>query len=224
MNRSGLGLFMALMLAAPVLWGAENDKPAAAAATESAAPAAKEHAILKTAEGEMVIEFWTDVAPGTVANFIKLAKSGYYDGTAFHRIMRGFMIQGGDPKTKDLAKESEWGTGDPGYKIKAEFNERPHVRGVISMARSRHPDSAGSQFFICLDRAASLDRQYTGFGRLIKGEDVLLKLGDTEVGPSPTGERSRPKKRVVLESVKIVPAEVPAAAPAAAPKTEDPAK
>jgi peptidyl-prolyl cis-trans isomerase B (cyclophilin B) len=117
------------------------------------------------------------------------------------------MIQGGDPKTKDPAREAEWGTGDPGYKIKAEFNDRKHVRGVISMARSAQPDSAGSQFFICLEAAPFLDGQYTAFGQVIQGEDVLLKLGDSPVGPSRSGERSRPLQRVGLESVKIVPAD-----------------
>jgi peptidyl-prolyl cis-trans isomerase B (cyclophilin B) len=167
----------------------------------------KEVAVIKTSEGEMVVEFWTDVAPKTVENFKALAKKGFYDGTCFHRIVKGFMIQGGDPKTKDASKESEWGTGDPGYKIKAEFNERKHVRGVLSMARSQHPDSAGCQFFICLDPAPFLDRQYTAFGKLIKGEDVLVKIGDTPVAMSPSGERSKPTKRIAVESVKIVPAD-----------------
>lgn len=166
-----------------------------------------EVAVIKTAQGEMVAEFWPDVAPKTVENFITLAKKGFYDGTAFHRIVKGFMIQGGDPKSKDAALEAEWGTGDPGYKIKAEFNERKHVRGVLSMARSRNPDSAGSQFFIMLDEAPFLDGQYTGFGKLIKGEDVLAKLGDTPVGPSPNGEMSKPQQRVGVESIKIVPRE-----------------
>src|SRR5438128_830982 len=118
-----------------------------------------EVAVIKTTEGEMVVEFWSDVAPKTVENFKKLAKDGFYDGTAFHRIVKGFMIQGGDPLTKDASKESRWGTGGPGYQIKAEFNDKPHVRGVISMARSQNPDSAGSQFFICLGEARFLDRQ-----------------------------------------------------------------
>ncbi len=108
----------------------------------------------------MSIELWADVAPGTVENFTKLANDGFYDGTCFHRIMAGFMIQGGDPQTKDESLENLWGTGDPGYKIKAEFNDRLHVRGVISMARSADPDSAGSQFFVCLGGAHILNGQY----------------------------------------------------------------
>src|SRR5258708_27752018 len=98
----------------------------------------------------MVIEFWPDVAPKTVANFLKLALSGFYNGTAFHRIIDGFMIQGGDPLTKDPAKEPMWGTGSADARIKAEFNDRKHEFGVLSMARSKDPDSASSQFFICL--------------------------------------------------------------------------
>src|SRR3712207_1817842 len=111
------------------------------AMTSSPSPAQNEVAILKTSEGEMVAEFWPDVAPNTVENFKKLARQGFYDGTAFHRIIKGFMAQGGDPLTKDPSKENRWGTGDPGYKIKAEFNKKPHERGVLSMARSSDPDS-----------------------------------------------------------------------------------
>jgi peptidyl-prolyl cis-trans isomerase B (cyclophilin B) len=167
----------------------------------------KEVAVIKTSEGEMVAEFWPEVAPNTVENFKKLARSGFYDGTAFHRIVKGFMIQGGDPLTKDPAKESRYGTGDPGYKIKAEFNDRSHERGVLSMARSSDPDSAGSQFFICLANVSRLDHQYTTFGKIIKGDDVLGKIGDTEVTTSDSGERSKPTKRVTVESIKIVPAD-----------------
>ena len=165
-----------------------------------------EVAIIKTTAGEMVVEFWPDVAPKTVENFKKLANQGYYDGTAFHRIVKGFMIQGGDPLTKDAKMESRWGTGDPGYKIKAEFNDRPHVRGVLSMARSSHPDSAGSQFFVCLADARFLDKQYTAFGKVIQGDDVLGKIGETPTGPSGSGERSKPLTRVGVESVRIAPA------------------
>ena len=167
----------------------------------------KEVAVIKTSEGEMVAEFWSDVAPNTVENFKKLAKAGFYDGTAFHRIVKGFMIQGGDPLTKDLKNEARFGTGDPGYKIKAEFNKKSHERGVLSMARSSDPDSAGSQFFICLGNVSRLDGQYTTFGKLIKGDDVLGKIGDTEVTMSSSGEKSKPTKRVTVESIKIVPAD-----------------
>jgi len=167
-----------------------------------------EVAVIKTSAGEMVLEFWPEVAPKTVENFKTLAKKGFYDGTAFHRIIKGFMIQGGDPNTKDLAKENTYGTGGPGYTVKAEFNDRPHVRGVISMARSSDPDSAGSQFFICHGEASSLNHKYTAFGKLIKGDDVLEKIANTPVGPNPmSGEPSKPATRVELQSIKIVPAE-----------------
>jgi peptidyl-prolyl cis-trans isomerase B (cyclophilin B) len=164
-----------------------------------------EVAVIKTSEGDMVIEFWTDAAPKTIENFKKLARSGFYNGTAFHRIIKGFMIQGGDPLTKDQANESRFGTGDPGYKLKAEFNDHAHDRGVISMARSQDPDSAGSQFFICLGPVHRLDHQYTTFGKLIKGDEVLEKIGNTPVASS-GGETSKPTKRVQIDKIEIVPA------------------
>ncbi len=181
--------------------GAEEKKK-----TPSPMNNSNEVAVIKTNEGEMVIEFWTDAAPNTVENFKKLARQGFYDGTVFHRIVKGFMIQGGDPNSKDPAKESSYGQGDPGYKIKAEFNNHSHDRGVISMARGPDPDSAGSQFFICLAPVRRLDGQYTTFGKLIKGDDVLEKIGNTPVTNNGMGEMSKPTKRVVIESVKIVPA------------------
>ena len=165
-----------------------------------------EVAVIKTTHGEIVLAFWPEVAPKTVENFKTLARKGFYDGTAFHRIVKGFMVQGGDPLTKDPKQESRWGTGDPGYKIKAEFSDKPHVRGVISMARSSDPHSAGCQFFICLADARFLDKQYTAFGQLIKGDDVLAKLGDTPTTRGSGGENSRPVTRVGVESIKIVPA------------------
>src|SRR5438093_12229187 len=168
--------------------------------------ASNEVAVIKTSEGEMVVQFWNDAAPSTIENFKKLARSGFYDGTIFHRIVKGFMIQGGDPNSKDPAKEGSYGEGGPGYKIKAEFNDRSHERGVISMARSSDPDSAGSQFFICLASVPRLNHQYTTFGRLIKGDDVLGRIGDTPVTRSSSGENRKPTKRVVIESIKIVPA------------------
>jgi len=169
--------------------------------------ASNEVAVIKTNEGEMVVQFWTDAAPNTIENFKKLAHSGFYDGTIFHRIVKGFMIQGGDPNSKDPGKESRYGEGGPGYKIKAEFNDHSHQRGVISMAREPDPDSAGSQFFICLAPVPRLDGEYTTFGKLIKGDDVLQKIGDTPVTRNSVGESSKPTKRVVIESVKIVPAD-----------------
>lgn len=165
-----------------------------------------EVAVIKTSVGELTVAFWPDVAPKTVENFKTLAKKGFYDGTCFHRIVKGFMIQGGDPLTKDQAMEYRWGTGDPGYKIKAEFNAKPHVRGVLSMARAQDPNSAGSQFFICLGDARFLDRQYTAFGELVKGDDILGKIGDTPTVSGGSGEKSKPTVRINVESIKIVPA------------------
>ncbi len=166
-----------------------------------------EVAVIKTSEGEMVVQFWTDAAPKTIENFKKLAREGFYDGTIFHRTVKGFMIQGGDPNSKDPAKENSYGEGGPGYKIKAEFNDHSHQLGVISMARSSDPDSAGSQFFICLAPVPRLDHQYTTFGKLIKGADVLEKIGDTPVARNSSGEMSKPTKRVVIESLKVAPAD-----------------
>jgi peptidyl-prolyl cis-trans isomerase B (cyclophilin B) len=176
------------------------------AETKTDAASTNEVAVIKTSAGDMVIEFWTDAAPKTIENFKTLAKKGFYDGTAFHRIIKGFMIQGGDPLTKDPAQEARWGQGDPGYKIKAEFNDHLHQRGVISMARAMDPDSAGCQFFICDGNAPFLDHHYTTFGKLIKGDDVLEKLANTPVVIS-RGERSKPTTRVEVQSIKIVAAD-----------------
>jgi len=166
-----------------------------------------EVAVIKTSEGDMVVEFWNDAAPKTIENFKKLAKQGFYNGTIFHRIVKGFMIQGGDPNSKDPGKEDKYGEGGPGYKVKAEFNDHSHERGVISMAREPDPDSAGSQFFICLAPVTRLDHQYTTFGKLIKGDDVLTKIGDTPVVSNSAGEKSKPTKRITIEKVDIVTAD-----------------
>lgn len=169
------------------------------------APAGKENALLKTSYGDITLAFWPDVAPKTVENFKKLARSGFYDGTAFHRIMKGFMVQGGCPNTK-VGEKGMPGTGGPGWQVKAEFNAKSHVRGVISMARSSNPDSAGSQFFLVHGDAKFLDRQYTAFGEIIAGDDVLEKIANVPTKSSGGGEKSTPIERVALESVKIVPA------------------
>ncbi len=162
-----------------------------------------EYAVISTDHGDLKIAFWPDVAPKTVENFKKLANEGFYDGTAFHRIIKGFMIQGGCPNTKAGAKGIP-GTGDPGYKVKAEFNAKSHVRGVISMARAQNPDSAGCQFFICHGDAKFLDRQYTAFGQLVGGDDVLEKLANVAVTHGGGGEKSTPVERQGVKSIKIV--------------------
>ena len=201
-----LGLALSLGLARADEPKKEETKPDAAKPAESKenknSVSKSEVAVIKTTEGEMVVEFWPDVAPKTVENFKKLAKDGFYDGTCFHRVIKGFMIQGGDPNTKDAKKESQWGMGGPGYQIKAEFNDRHHDRGVLSMARSQDPDSAGSQFFICHGSPRFLDKQYTAFGKVIKGDDVLEKIATTATHPP-----DRPNTRVGVESVKIVAAD-----------------
>src|SRR5712692_1741625 len=191
---------LAMFLLSSALFAAEEKK-------EDTSPVStgNEVAVIKTSEGDMVVEFWTDAAPNTVENFKKLARSGFYDGTIFHRIVKGFMIQGGDPNSKDPAKENRYGEGGPGYKIKAEFNDHPHERGVISMAREPDPNSAGSQFFICLASVPRLDHQYTTFCKMIKGVDVVGKINDTPVTRNNAGEMSKPTKRVVINKIDIVP-------------------
>lgn len=136
---------------------------------------AETKAVIETKFGNIELKFFPDVAPGHVNNFIELAKKGFYDGTTFHRVIPGFMIQGGDPNSKDPDK-SKHGMGGPGYTIKAEFNEKPHKKGTLSMARAAHPDSAGSQFFICVADAPFLNRQYTVFGEVVSGMDVADKI------------------------------------------------
>jgi peptidyl-prolyl cis-trans isomerase B (cyclophilin B) len=190
-----LGLFMAV--AAVNAQETNTNTPTAPAMST---PASNEVALIKTTEGDMVVEFWNDAAPKTIENFKTLIKKGFYDGTCFHRVIKGFMIQGGDPLTKDPSKEDVWGTGGPGYMIKAEFNDHSHARGVISMARSNNPDSAGSQFFICDGNPTFLDHQYTTFGKLIKGDDVLTKIANT-----PTHPQDRPDKRMGIISITLVP-------------------
>ena len=130
---------------------------------------------IETNYGKMMFKLLPDLAPETVRNFEKLAKSGFYNGTLFHRVIPGFMIQGGDPNTKNSDKSS-WGTGGPGYSVKAEFNSKSHLRGVVSMARSTDPNSAGSQFFIVTTDSTFLNGQYTAFGEVTEGMDVADKI------------------------------------------------
>ena len=131
--------------------------------------------IIKTDFGNIKFSLLPDIAPETVRNFSQLAKSGFYSGTLFHRVIPGFMIQGGDPNTKNPDK-STWGQGGPGYNLKAEFNSRSHLRGIVSMARSSDPDSAGSQFFIVTSDSTFLDRQYTVFGEVVDGMEVADEI------------------------------------------------
>jgi cyclophilin family peptidyl-prolyl cis-trans isomerase len=131
---------------------------------------------IQTKFGDITVEFFPNDAPKTVENFKKLASSGFYDNLLFHRIVPGFVIQGGDPNTKSDANRSKWGTGGPGWSVKAEFNKNKHARGALSMARSQDPNSAGSQFFIVLKDANFLDGQYTVFGRVISGMEAVDKI------------------------------------------------
>ena len=158
-------------------------------------------AVLDTAQGPVTMEFFPDVAPIHVSNFEKLAESGFYNGTTFHRIVKGFVIQGGDPNTKNSTNMAAWGTGDPGYKIEAEFSNIPHNRGIVSMARSSDPDSAGSQFFIVLNDSRFLDNQYTVFGRVVNGMDVVDKIAAL---PTIQNDQPQDPNMAKINSIKII--------------------
>ena len=152
-----------------------------------------EIAVIETSLGNIEFELFEDVAPGHVQNFKDLANSDFYNGTTFHRVIPGFMVQGGDPNTKSDDRSSH-GMGGPGHTIKAEFNDEPHVRGIVSMARSQDPDSAGSQFFVVVKDSDFLDGQYTAFGRVISGMDVADKIVD-----SPRDDRDNPIDRIEMK-------------------------
>ncbi len=154
-------------------------------------------AVIETKFGKIEIKFFPEVAPNHVNNFIELAKKGFYDGTTFHRVIPGFMIQGGDPNSKDPDRKKH-GMGGPGYAVKAEFNQTPHKRGILSMARSSDPDSAGSQFFICVADAPFLDRQYTAFGQVTSGMEAVDKV----VG-QPRDKQDNPLERVEIKVLLI---------------------
>jgi peptidyl-prolyl cis-trans isomerase B (cyclophilin B) len=157
----------------------------------------KARAVIETKFGKIELKFYPDIAPNHVNNFIELAQKGFYDGTTFHRVIPGFMIQGGDPNSKDPDK-SKHGTGGPGYIIKAEFSDRPHKRGTLSMARSSHPDSAGSQFFICVADSSFLNGKYTVFGEVISDMEVVDKIVS-----QPRDRRDNPNERIEMK-VKII--------------------
>ena len=154
-------------------------------------------AVIETKFGNIELKFFPDVAPNHVNSFIELAKKGFYDGTTFHRVIPGFMIQGGDPNSKNADKATH-GTGGPGYTVKAEFSDKPHKRGILSMARAADPNSAGSQFFICVADAPFLNKQYTVFGEVVSGMDVVDKIVS-----QPRDPRDNPSERVEMK-VKVV--------------------
>ena len=158
----------------------------------------KEVAVIETTHGTIKLEFFEDKAPGHVKNFKDLANKNFYDGTTFHRVIPGFMIQGGDPNSKSDNRSSH-GTGGPGHTVDAEFNDTKHERGVLSMARSQDPNSAGSQFFICVKDAFFLDGQYTAFGKVIEGMDVADKIVD-----EPRDSNDNPNEKMEMKSVSIV--------------------
>ena len=158
---------------------------------------AETRAIIETRLGNIELKFFPEVAPNHVKNFLDLAKKGFYDGTTFHRVIPKFMIQGGDPNSKNPDK-SKHGTGGPGYTVKAEFSDKPHKRGALSMARAQNPDSAGCQFFICVADSAFLNKQYTVFGEVVSGIEVADKIVS-----QPRDARDNPNERVEMK-VKIV--------------------
>lgn len=162
----------------------------------------KTEALIETRFGEIVLRFFSDVAPNHVDNFVNLAKKGFYNGTTFHRVIPGFMIQGGDPNSKSQDRSTH-GMEGPGYSVKAEFNSRPHKRGLLSMARSSNPDSAGSQFFICVADAPFLDGKYTVFGEVVSGMEVVDKIVSQK-----RDRRDNPLERVEM-TVKVREPEAP---------------
>ena len=181
----GVVAFLAGVTGERVLAGNPQGLPVA----EGKAP----RAIITTKFGQMELVFFRELAPKHVESFLNLAQKGFYNGTLFHRVIPGFMIQGGDPNTKDPSKRHLYGMGGPGYTLPAEFNRIPHERGIVSAARSADPNSAGSQFFIMVGKAPSLDGQYTVFGEVVKGIEVADKI----VG-QPRDPRDNPLERVEM--------------------------
>jgi len=192
----------------PLVIGSRADKrPGAPAGTMITKVEPLRYALMSTDQGDMVMAFYYDVAPNTASAILTLAEQGFYDGLTFHRIIPGFVIQGGDPRAD--------GTGGPGFQIDAEFNDRKHEEGVLSMARNGDPleaqgaeprgefaNSAGSQFFLCLGRVEHLDRRYTAFGKVVQGIDTLRKIAAVPIADKRTG---RPEKPPVITSVQVLP-------------------
>ena len=163
----------------------------------TAVVSAQEIAVIETKFGKIEMELFADKAPGHVKNFKDLAKKGFYDGTIFHRVIPGFMIQGGDPNTKSDDRSTH-GMGGPGHSINAEFNDTPHKRGILSMARSQNPNSAGSQFFIVVKKSSFLDGKYTAFGKVLSGMAVADQIVN-----APRDKRDNPDERIEMK-VKVV--------------------
>ena len=191
--RVGEALVLVLLLTS----GAHGDPRHRILSPEEVKKLSETKAIIETKFGNMELRFFPEVAPNHVNNFMELAKKGFYDGTTFHRVIPGFMIQGGDPNSKNPDRSSH-GMGGPGYTLKAEFNKKPHKRGILSMARAGHPDSAGSQFFICVADASFLDSKYSVFGEVVSGMDVADKIVN-----QPRDKKDNPMERIEVK-VKIV--------------------
>ena len=195
-KRSGLMLITAMMMAMNVSAGCSGKSDLKAAVPP---PDPRPRAIIKTRFGEMELKLYPDLAPKHVENFIKLAKSGFYNGTIFHRVIPGFMIQGGDPNTKYSLRKDTFGQGGPKDEkgdpilLKAEFSDTPHKRGIVSMARAGEPDTAGSQFFIVVEDSFFLDRKYTVFGEVARGLGVADKIANL-----PRNERDLPNDRIEM--------------------------
>ncbi len=191
--RKILVVFLVLFVAVPAYAEVKNRK----FAKEEIKKMAETKAVIETKFGNIEIKFFPETAPNHVNSFIELTKKEFYDGTTFHRVIPGFMIQGGDPNSKDHDK-SRHGTGSPGYTVKAEFSSKPHKRGILSMARSANPDSAGSQFFICVGDSLFLDNKYTVFGEVVSGMEVVDKIVD-----QPRDRSDNPDERIEMK-VKVV--------------------
>lgn len=191
--RKILVVFLVLFVAVPAYAEVKNRK----FAKEEIKKMAETKAVIETKFGNIEIKFFPETAPNHVNSFIELTKKEFYDGTTFHRVIPGFMIQGGDPNSKDHDK-SRHGTGSPGYTVKAEFSSKPHKRGILSMARSANPDSAGSQFFICVGDSLFLDNKYTVFGEVVSGMEAVDKIVD-----QPRDRSDNPDERIEMK-VKVV--------------------
>jgi peptidyl-prolyl cis-trans isomerase B (cyclophilin B) len=194
LKQAGWRVLMGMLVGVALSVSGIGSVAAADTTTSSKAEAPKgPRAIIKTKFGDVEIKLYPDIAPRHVENFIKLAKSGFYNGTIFHRVIPGFMIQGGDPNTKDSLKKDIYGQGGPGHTVKAEFSDIPHKRGIVSMARAADPDTAGSQFFIVVEDSRFLDRKYSVFGEVTKGIGVADKIVNLA-----RDERDNPKERVEM--------------------------
>lgn len=200
MTKTWIGVIIAVIVIGGILFFTNNNKKSgdttmdstntSTSTNESTGTSSSSNmVVLHTEKGDITIELLPAIAPKTVANFLNLVGSGFYGGTRFHRVIAGFMIQGGDPLSKDVSKRAMWGTGGSGTNIPAEFNDLSHTRGIVSMARSDDPNSASSQFFIVVKDSTFLDHQYTAFGRVVSGmevaDEIVIAGGGKELPDNP---------------------------------------